>query len=159
MKIGVDDLARNLPKAIEAGGGESPPWLDKMESIVKGINDMIGFYNQLSGKPAQVNTPGNYTPKLSWSEAREIKKAEMTGRQGELDTTPGKISQAHAQSVHQAASNEFQELLSGLIKASTTLAGMGFKEKTIGQVIQELPFTLGQTKDFLEKLYQSKYGG
>lgn len=146
MKVGVEELAKNLPKALEAAGGGSPEWLITAENIVKGINDMIGFYNQLSDKPGPGNSPGDDTPKLGWSEAREMKKAEMAGRQGRALPAPPQ-------------SNEFQEVLAGLIKATATLAGMGFKDKAIGQVIMELPFTLEQTKDFLEKLYKSKYGG
>jgi len=148
MKVGMKELAGNIPEVLEAAaGGQAPEWLTKAENIVSGIKDMIEFYNRLQGKPGQENNPGaEAAPKLGWSEARTLKKAEMTEKTGVV-----------APNLPQ--SNEFQELLTGLIKASTTLEGMGFKDRPIGQVIMELPFTLGQTKAFLEKLYKSKYGG
>lgn len=142
MKIGVKELTETLPKAIEAGGGTSPEWLTKADNIVKGINDMIGFYKQLSAKNNPTQESEVKEPPMTFSEARRIKKAEMAGK------VPGQL----------VAGNEFKELLDGLVKASNTLEGMGHGDKAIGEVIMSLPFTLSQVKTFLEKLYKSKYG-
>jgi len=142
MKIGVKELAEQLPKAIEAAGGASPDWLTRAESIVKGVNDMLKFYTQLQGK----NNPGAQKEireaPMSFSEARALKKAEMAGK---AVTQP-------------MASNEFKELLEGLVKAANTLEGMGNGDRPIGQVIMAAPFTVTQVKTFLEELYKSKYG-
>lgn len=144
MKIGVEELTENLPKALKAGGGESPPWLTKAENIVNGIKDMIAFYERLSKQ----NNPGatKETPEASmpFSEARALKKAEMAGK---------------AEVMQPVVGNEFKEILEGLIKAANTLEGIGHGKKPIGELIVALPFTLTQVKEFLEKLYQSKYGG
>lgn len=143
MKVDIKELAESLPKAIEAGGGASPEWLTKAENIVNGIKDMIKFYTQLQGK----NNPGAQKEvagvPMPFSEARALKKAEMAGK---VVTQP-------------MASNEFKEILEGLVKATNTLEGMGHGDKPIGEVLMSLPFTLSQVKIFLEKLYKSKYGG
>jgi len=146
MIKGIKELTENLPKALTAVGGVSPDWLTKLDSIVKGVNDMINFYNQLSKTPSPASLASNNSEKMTFSEAREAKKAEMAEKKGK------------AVIVQPVAGNEFKEILDGLIKACKTLEGMGFKEKPIGQVILSLPVTLAQTKDFLEKLYKSKYG-
>lgn len=143
MKIDIEELAKNLPKAIEAGGGASPEWLTKTENIVKGINDMIAFYNKLQkGNNPAAQKEITEAP-MSFSEARSLKKAEMAGK---------------VEVMQPVANNEFKEILEGLVKATTTLEGMGYAKKSIGEVIVALPFTLTQVKDFLEKLYKSKYG-
>ena len=151
MEISAADLAKTIPKVIEASaGGDSPEWLTKMQDIIKGINDMVGFYREISGKAPPANIVVDESHKMSFMEARELKKAEMAGAKGQS---------AANLPVAQPVNNEFEELLAGLIKAMATLERMGGKEKPIGQVIMALPFTLGQSKDFLETLYESKYGG
>ena len=135
MNIGIKELTENLPKAIEAAGGASPDWLTRAESIVNGIKDMIKFYNQLQDKNKPVAPKERTEATLSFSEARELKKAEMAGK---AVTQP-------------MANNEFKDVLEGLVKAVNTLEGMGHGEKPIGQVIMAAPFTVAQVKAFLKE--------
>lgn len=145
MIKGIKELTTNLPKVAETIGGASPDWLTKLDSIVKGINDMIGFYNKINKGTPPANLEANNTPKMPFSEARKLKKAEMAGEKG---TT-----------VMQQPTNEFKEILEGLIKAANTLEKIGHGNRLIGELIAEAPFTVTQVKTFLDNLYKSKYGG
>jgi len=122
--------------------------LGQFENIVKGINQLFDNYWRLQGKtpPAQLATASNSEPKVPFSEARAAKKAEMAEKVKQPANIP-------------AQGTEFQELLVGLIKTAQTLEQMGYGKKPIGQVIQELPFSLSQGREFLEQLYKTKYGG
>jgi len=145
MKIALDKIGQPVE-----GGLSSPNWLKQAEGFVKGVNQLFENYWALQGKPnpnkatEQAAPVATKPPTKSFSEAREEKKLEMANKQTNIP-----IPQT----------NEFRELLSGLIKTTKTLEAMGFADKPIGEVIQELPFTLKQSSEFLEKLYQSKYGG
>lgn len=127
------------PEAMRAmGGGQLPDWLKSIESIVKGINEMLGSYQQISH-----NTPRPIEPQrepIDFYQARELKKAEMSLRSGAN------------------SSNEFKEILQILIKVGDSLDKMGHGEKTIGDALLSLPFTINQGREVLNKLYIVKYG-
>ena len=136
------------PAQASAVGGQLPDWADKIDGIVKGINQLVESYYKLSGKvPGNplLSAPGDSAAGmgLSFSEAREAKKAEMVKNK---QITGGEEL------------DYFKELLGGLIKSSQYLKTLGYGEKPIGEVFYELPFSLDQTVEFLEKLYQKHFG-
>ena len=149
-KIDAKTLAENLPTIAKMGDAALPPWITKIEEIVKEINKMGELYLKMSAQNPITTTPGDVVPKtpknvLGFEEARLIKKAELAVKnpQKEVVIMPN---------------NEFKELLQGIIKSFDTLESLGFSPETpIGQVISSLPFTLNQSKVFIQRLLMEKY--
>ncbi len=140
MKLDAKAVAKAAGKGADSGG------LGQIEGIIKGINTIFENYWRLQGKapPVQAVAGADTQPKLGFGEAREKKKAEMAaGEKG--GTMPD--------------NTEFKDLLAGLIKAARTMEAMGNGETPIGQAILELPVSVSQTREFLERLFQSKYPG
>ena len=133
-----------MPQNTASPDAKLPDWTDKLDGIIKGINQMFDHYYQLTGKtPSGPGQPSAGVP-MSFSEAREIKKLEMAGKQ----PPKGSVSVDY-----------FEEFLKGLIKSTDTLKALGFGDKAIGEVIYELPFSLDQANDFLKQLQQKHFGG
>jgi len=148
MKVDVTKLSELVPKgAASPINNAVPDWMNKAENIIKGINEMAGFYRELTGK-AKAESPIIESEKIPFSEARLAKKIEMAGKKDRPKET-----------IVMADNGEFKELLSGLIKAAKTLETMGAGNTPVGQVILELPVTLTKSREFLEKVYLTKYGG
>lgn len=146
MKVDEKQLAQFAKDIAKTGGGDIPEWINKIESIVKNVNEMLGVYNQMSGKQSPPVQQVQQAPQVqqSFIEARAIKKAEMASK------NPPKVEAK--------MSDDFKEILEGLIKACNTLDQLGYSEKTIGEAIMSLPINIGQAKAFLIKLYNKKYG-
>jgi len=149
VKINQELLVKAIPELLKAGGNDVPQAVTKIGQIVDGINQMLATYKEIAGKPviAGYKVEDNKPPDIQgFAEARAIKKAEIAGKPLP-ETAKSEV----------LMSNEFKELLEGLIKTTKTLQGMGFGDKSIGQVLTELPFTVDQTAGFLSKLYSTKY--
>ena len=138
MKVDEKQLAAGITEVMKTGGGTVPEWAKTIENIVKGVNDMLGTYQTITGKKPP---PQNQEPPMDWATARDLKKLEMSGKETIVPES------------------EFKEILAGIIKSCASLEQMGYGDKSIGEAINSLPFTIKQTKAFLTKLYQSKYGG
>lgn len=145
MKQDITKLIAALPKSANIPAEAVPAWLSKTESIVKGINEMLEVYQSITGKQPPPNPANviNVPEKLSFSEARDIKKAEVSARRG-TDIPP--------------ENTEFKELLAGILKTCRNAEAMGFGSNTLGEALMALPVTISQAREFIEKLYTTKYG-
>lgn len=125
------------------GIGGIPPWMSKLDEIVKNVDGLFKTYAGIQGRnapPSQLSPPAAVKP--SFEEARMAKKYEQEGR----IPAAGK------------ATGEFMELLDGLIKTATTLEQMGNGKVPVGEAIMALPFTVEQAREFLQKLRKQRYG-
>lgn len=149
MQIDAEKLAALIPKEVlkEAGSTGGLEWIKQIDGIIKGVNQMLTTYQEISGKKP-VNVIENMGDKPNFSEARAAKKLEIAAR-----------GNNHQEGEKMPDNQEFKELIHGLIKACKTLEALKYGEKSIGEIVMSLPFTLTQSREFLEKLYKTKYGG
>jgi len=148
MKVDANALNKAIPLRNKPDG--TPDWLKTADNIVKGINEMVKTYTEISGKskPPPVIEHNMENAPASFHEARAVKKAEMSGKQPALEAGVKAENMA----------SEFKELLDGLIGTLQTYSGMGKGEQNIGEAIMELPVTVDQLKVFLFALRKKKYG-
>jgi len=155
MRTDLTALQATTPAANIAplGGGNQiviPDWISKINEIVKGINDLLAGYRELTGKPP-------------------IGVKNPVTQQHIIQDMPAPNSQPTAQWNHPSAGgsggvsptqpNEFQDILARLVQTCRTAESMGYGEKTLGEALNSLPITIRQAGEFLTKLYQQKYGG
>jgi len=140
VKISEKDLAGLVPASSPIQ--PVPPIFTTIQSIIKGVNEMLGSYKELTGKNTPHKTMNqSENPPPSFSEARAIKRLENTPIRKEQTTVMG---------------TEFGELLKGLIKSCHTLEGLGYGGKTIGEALTELPITITQAKEFLLNIEEKR---
>ena len=147
MKVDANALSKAIP--VHARADATPDWLKTADNIVKGVNDMLKTYTEISGKnkPATVIEHNMENTPTSFAEARQAKKAEMAGRPA-INT--GERTENMA--------SELKEILDGLISTLQTFSTMGNGDKPLGEAIMEMPVTVDQVKDFLVALRTKKYG-
>lgn len=137
----TDLIPANVVKNVVDNG--VPEWLTRIDeiagNILKLMNEVKKFTPQ--NQPVKDTNTRNY---MSFDEARQEKKKELEMKR---KTMP----------IKENNTDEIKELIGGIIKTLSSLRGMGFGEKTIGDAIISLPFTINQTSEFLQKYYDKKY--
>src|SRR4030042_2704899 len=103
MKIDAEKLAALIPKEVlkEAGSTGGLDWINRIDGIVKGVNQMLTTYREISGK-TPVTVIENMGDKPSFSEARQAKKLEIAAR-----------GNNHKGEDKMPENNEFKELING----------------------------------------------
>jgi len=144
-KITQSDLAKMLPSGAPVSD-PLPNWMAKTDEIVKGINELVKAYRQMTGKP-------DTTPVASGDNQSFLGAiAERKAQKGESNTTQKEVTVM-------PPSNEFKELLIGMIKTAQTLESIGHGERPLGEVLMSLPISVTTAREYLEKLLHDKYGG
>ena len=144
MKVTEKTLTDLIPSGT-ASTGTVPPIFKTINEIVTGVNEMLGTYKQLSGKHNIQEVMKQDAPKESFQAARIAKKAEQGNSTKVIE-------------VQKVMSDDFGDILKSLIKACGTLETMGFGKNTVGEAIAALPFTVSQSKAFLQQILERKEG-
>ena len=137
VKISQNDLA--VLSGSSTGSQNVPSIFNTFNDIVKGINEMLDTYKQIRG----IATPQHQEefPRQNFQEARAAKKVEMSGKSKQI--IDGKV---------EIMPDELGEILKGFIKSCGHLETLGYGNKSIGEAVLSLPFTVTQAKEFLSKM-------
>ncbi|MAH49529.1 hypothetical protein CMI37_27150 [Candidatus Pacearchaeota archaeon] len=117
-----------------AASTQTPPIFNTITEIIKGINELLGSYKQITGVAADHHPP------------------VMPNQPAERALPRGAIPAPIMPASKGAASDDFGELLAGLIKACKTLETMGMGDKQLAEALLALPVTISQAKSLLVKI-------
>tara|TARA_Y100000310_G_scaffold321026_1_gene378099 strand:- start:40 stop:480 length:441 start_codon:yes stop_codon:yes gene_type:complete len=137
VKITEQGLSNLVPNA--GSGQPIPPIFNTINEIIKGVNEMLSGYRELTGKPV-IHTAATTTEKTAqnWAEARANQKTLAANKVVVKNEV--------------IMSDDFGDLLTGFINSLTKAEALGLGGATLAEALSALPFTVTQAKEFLIKV-------